>query len=272
MKSQAEKLHECILIIAEEIKRICIKNEIKYFLIGGSLLGSLRHNGFIPWDDDMDIGMLRKDYEKFVSVASRELKSDYFISSIDSEKNYGLPFVKIRLKGTHFRESIEPLENEDGIFVDIFPIDRIPDWTVSRTIQSLELRLYKRALLYKCHYRVDDSSQNKVIVAVTKMLGLLPKEYISRKLKKVQQKYNNKHSKMYANLCSSYAYGKEVFPCDTLDKECIMADFEENEYPISPDADRILNLLYGDYMKLPPEEKRIFRHATKDIVFGQYEE
>ena len=98
------KLHKSELKILDEIDRICKKNNIKYFFMGGSLLGAVRHQGFIPWDDDIDLAMPRKDYDLFVSIAPSQLSKDFLLDDISTNPNYCLVFSKVRLKNSVFEE------------------------------------------------------------------------------------------------------------------------------------------------------------------------
>ena len=100
------KLRRAQLMIAKEIKRICDLNNINYFLDSGSMLGAVRHSGFIPWDDDMDIGMCCDDYEKFISIAPKELDNRFFLDNYETNKSNPLVFSKVRLKGTTYIENI----------------------------------------------------------------------------------------------------------------------------------------------------------------------
>lgn len=146
------KVHRRILEIAVEIKRICEKHDIKYFLIAGTLLGAVRHKGFIPWDDDMDIGLLREDYERFVDLCKTEL-SDQFELINEELPNYGLPFIKIQLKGTTFLEKSAPkYPCGNGIYVDCFPIDRMPDGKYKQMLQGKLLDFTRLAVLKKSGY------------------------------------------------------------------------------------------------------------------------
>ena len=112
------------LDIAKEIKRVCEKNDIKYWLESGTLLGAVRHKGFIPWDDDLDIAMRRDDYERFKKIAPRDLSSEYFFQSWETDENFGLPFAKVRKRKTIYKEiKAKNSKANNGIFVDIFPYD-----------------------------------------------------------------------------------------------------------------------------------------------------
>ena len=107
---------------------ICEKYNLDYFVVFGTLLGTIRHEGFIPWDDDIDVGMLRTDYEKFLEVAQKECGEEYFIQTIDTDPNYHLYFAKMRMNNTVFVEdSLQKTTGNDGFYIDIFPYDVIPD-------------------------------------------------------------------------------------------------------------------------------------------------
>lgn len=149
--------------IALEIKRICEKNNIPYFLIGGTLLGAVRHKGFIPWDDDLDIGFLRKDYDRFLEVCKTELSEEMFLQTWDTDEYYGLPFGKVMLKGTRFRESANgTAAAQSMIFVDIFPYDDMPENGFKLKVQFLIEEMSKKLLLYKYGYDMGQRSDHKM--------------------------------------------------------------------------------------------------------------
>ncbi len=270
MSDVAENLHNCLLIIANEIKRICTDNGINYFLIAGTLLGAVRHQGFIPWDDDMDIGMLRNDYDRFCSIVREKIDDNFWVSSIDTEDNYGFVFTKIRLKGTSFREELNPEGLETGIFVDVFPIDKLPDGKLSGIVQKNMMKLYKNALLYKCGYKIDYNSKSVIYRKIMKFVSKQPKDRLRDKLVHYQSRHNNENCEYYANMCSTYKYGRERFPAYSL-TSLSKLPFENTEYMVPDPPTEPLKLLYGDYMKLPDEKDRVFCHVSGDISFGDYE-
>ena len=125
-KEILDKLHITHIKILDEIVRICDENKLNYFLIGGTLLGAVRHKGFIPWDDDLDIAMPRKDYDKFLNIAKKQINNNYILEYNKTNRKYWLPFAKVRLKNTLYVENtIKNYETNKEIWVDIFPIDNV---------------------------------------------------------------------------------------------------------------------------------------------------
>ena len=124
---QLKKLHDVELEILKEFDRICRKNKIEYYLIGGSLIGAVRHNGFIPWDDDVDVCLTRDNYDKFIKVQAKELdKKRFFFESIETDKECGMLFSKLKRKDSEYLEVTSSKDDSRaGIWIDVFAFDNI---------------------------------------------------------------------------------------------------------------------------------------------------
>src|SRR5699024_7471673 len=125
------------LDILIEFDRICKKNNIKYQLFAGTLLGAIRHKGFIPWDDDIDVCMLREDYEKFLNICNKDMKNEYFLQTYNSDTNYIMQFAKLRKNNTIFLERVTAnCDIHHGVYIDIFPLDDVRPNTLMGNFQQ----------------------------------------------------------------------------------------------------------------------------------------
>lgn len=272
INEQLKKIHFLELKIALEIKRICEKHNIKYFITAGTLLGAVRHGGFIPWDDDMDIGMLRKDYEHFVKVCKTDLGKEFFLQTWDTDPNYPFSFGKIRLNGTRLVEEFS--ENgriHNGIFVDIFPFDNVPDNLKEQKKQEKRYFICKRLLWIKKGMGTkmkEDCVKQAIKYYVFWLFSHLFRYHsIKNYFKKIQSKYNDRDT-LKVVTDGSYAYSKESLERKWVDNlEPIK--FEAEEFMSFKDRIEYLKYFYGDYMKLPPKEKQN-GHILKNVDFGVY--
>lgn len=263
----------CQLDIALEIKRICEKYNIKYFLVYGTLLGAIRHNGFIPWDDDLDIGMLRKDFEKFKEKCEFELSQDFFLQTRESDPTYGLPFAKIQIKNTFYEEfcsSNEYSTSRNKIFVDIFPFDNFPDKKIEQLFQLIKNEYYERLLLTKMNYDFS-TSKHKNIYRLFKILSYL---YSTKKLTETLLKNSTKwntetNPKRVISLTTTNFFLKGDIRYEALSMQ-IPHLFEGYYFPIPIGWEEMLIDNYGDYLKLPPIENRIPKHLHSNVSFGTY--
>ena len=138
-KETIDRIQQIEFDIMQQIDSICRAHDLTYFAIGGSVLGAVRHQGFIPWDDDIDIGMPRKDYEEFLKYASEELPKGYFLQTFFTEKKSPFYFAKVRKDNTKFVEYyLRDLDIHQGLFVDIFPFDNVP---VNESTKKLHYKL-----------------------------------------------------------------------------------------------------------------------------------
>lgn len=271
MEDSLKELHDVEFEMLLQIKRICNKYRLQYYLSGGTFLGAVRHQGFIPWDDDMDIALPREDYQKFVSVVNRELPEGLEFKSYSLDKDYHHPVArlinyKICVKNNSFREArIEPA------WIDIFPLDGMPNGILSSNIHKIHL-LWRKVMIGWANYEdLQDSKPNrpwyeKILMFIGKTLKPgkfmdLQKQYA--KLEKTLMKYPAKNSKVYMNFNGIYRFNsimeKSIYYGDGA-----MYTFEGEQFPAPANYDAYLTKIYGDYMKLPSVEKRN-THSTELI-------
>lgn len=263
-----EKLRTIEIDILDEFVRICNKYDFKYYLAYGTLIGAVRHQGFIPWDDDIDVWMFREDYDKFASVAQTELDSKYFYQDYKTDPDYPYNFAKIRMNGTRFvQNSINHLDMNHGVFIDIFPLDNARedlsrekrDWKLNkflRTIASIRYMDNKRG-------NVERSFLQKAIINTVKIL--ISKERIHKIIDNQERKLNSVESNKVI-----YRSDENWISFDKSDFEEKRLLFEGKLYSVPSNYDKLLRIGYGDYMQLPPEEQRISNHETLDVDFGNY--
>ena len=260
------KLQEVILSIAKEIKEICEKNNINYYMDGGTLLGAVRHKGFIPWDDDMDFLMKREDYNRFLKVCEKELDKDkFFIQNEDTEEMYAFAFTKIQLNGTEIIEDFsKDVPIHHGIFVDIFPYDNLPDNAFQRKKIFLENKILKNMIWVKCGYGKQIIKKNKKFL-IFKVLGI---PFSLKRLKKMRYrlitKFNNKDTERIFNS----DYPKCNKP-NNLFKDTKLYDFEDTKFFAVNDAHSFLTEQYGNYMEMPPKDKQV-KHSHYEPNYGPY--
>ena len=263
-----EKLHILELDLADELKRICTENGLKYMLIYGSMLGAVRHQGFIPWDDDIDFGMPRKDYEIFKRVCKKSLSEKFFLITDDNEKMFPFNFTKLCLKNTEvIQEFSKKSKVKQGIHIDILPIDHIAD---SRYLQRFQLTIYwiARSMLWlKCGYGIEN--RNRVRNKIVKMVSMLfPVSFLKYIKRKSITFFENKNTKSIVVADTPYNLKKQVMPSKWVKTLQVYA-FEGREYLGIKDYDRYLRYIYNDYMKYPPLEERN-HHSRMDVDFGPY--
>ncbi len=266
---ELNRIHDLNLLIAEEIKRICEENDIKYFIIAGTLLGAIRHGGFIPWDEDMDFGMLREDYIRFEKACKTQLdKSRFYIQTFKNDKGYSYAFSKIRLKGTRIIEKISAgSDAKKGIFVDIFPFDNVPDSPLKRKINSVERRMLNQLINIKLGYDVNSKSRLKRVFTVL-IAKAVPRKVLLTMRYRVMTRYNRKYTDNIVTAQGSYGYEKEIIPRRYLDN-IVDIPYENTAFPGFADYDEYLCGMYGDYMQLPPKDKQN-KHDVLSVDFGRY--
>ncbi len=258
---QIAKLKQIELEILKTFISICEKNHIKYFLLGGSCLGAVRHKGFIPWDDDIDVGLFREDYEKFLKVAQAELPEKYFLQNRDTDEKYILNFAKIRNSETTFIEkSLSNFDINHGLYMDIFPLDGVPEGKIKEKIFESKMK-FLTAFVGKCF--VDANENVSLATRVIRRIPFLKVETAVKKLAEMHQRYNAETSVKIANYCGAWG-AKEIVPKEYFG-DGVIGEFEGLPVRIPQDYDKYLESLYGDYMTPPPPEKRVGHHYVSRI-------
>ncbi len=268
---QLNKIHDIELEIAAEILRVCEKNNLLVFAHAGTLLGTIRHQGFIPWDDDMDFAMMREDYEKFIELAPQELSDEFELSSFKLNNKTPYYFLKVMKKGTLFTESSSrSLKVPKGIFIDIFPYDYLPDDERARTKVQKKQRFWRQFFIAKQNRfatGVHSKTKRIVLSAVRFFMHILTipfkRQWVFDKYDRSLRKYNetNTHTIGTRGFAFTVESNYNYFPL----KE---AKFESLTLPIPANSDDVLRKQYGNYMELPPVEKRI-NHAPLHLDFGE---
>jgi lipopolysaccharide cholinephosphotransferase len=273
MQIQLKRIQKVQLELALEVKRVCEKHQIIFFLAGGTLLGAVRHHGFIPWDDDLDIGMMRNEYDKFIRIAQDELSPQYFLQTWETDKFFGLPFAKIRKNATKFVEkNATKVNSHNGIYIDIFPFDNVPASTSLQKKQNRSTYILKRFILAKDGYEVwaaENSLIKRFVYSLISFLAhFISLKFLIHSLLKQMTKYNNVYTEDISSIGSSYGYFKQIFKRELFD-DLIELNFENNQLPCPKNYDEYLKHIYGDYMTLPLENKRYNRHSVVEIDFGE---
>ncbi|MCR4651238.1 MAG: LicD family protein [Lachnospiraceae bacterium] len=257
MPMNREELRRMQLIqtdILKELDRVCRKNGISYILDGGTLLGAIRHKGFIPWDDDIDVRMLRRDYERFRQVADRELSGGVFYQDHCNDKGYPWLYSKLRMAGTRaVRLGQEKIPMRDGVFIDIFPCDGVPNDDTEYRKKCRKAKLIRKSL----YARVARYTAESFIARLGwRMVALIPKAWIYGAADRLVSRLNSQDHDRVG--CIGW---HEEIDVKGLKKswftDLTEVEFEGGMYPAPRDWDGYLKYSYGDdYMTPPPEDKR----------------
>jgi lipopolysaccharide cholinephosphotransferase len=262
--SSLREHQEACLVLLNEFDRVCKELNITYVLFAGTLLGAVRHQGFIPWDDDLDVLMSRKDYEIFISNADKFLDNKFFLQREFSD-HWPMFFSKLRLNGTTCMEKYHAKDKKEhhGIYIDIFPYDNAANTKFARKMQFLASKIVIAKSLDKRGYETD-SFLKKLFIIVCK---LLPKRVFIKIAK--SNNYDSKY--VHTFFAASSDFEKNVFLQKHFEEKELMA-FEGKEYLVPKLYDEILIKLYGNYMVLPSEEERsIKKHAIFVDTKNSYE-
>ena len=259
------------LEILEIVDEMCRRNHISYSLYAGTLLGAVRHQGFIPWDDDLDICMLRSDYERFLECWKEKPVAGYLLQNKETDPDFTQSFSKIRKDHTTFLQpGEETYKYHKGIFIDIFPIDRIPATALLRRAYQMECMVYQ---LFTREFLPLDASKRKRVFA-SLLLGCANptiRRMIRQQLHKNITQYSE-NPKLQTIAVETESTIHQPLPAYLMN-DFTTLQFEGKHFMCTKYWDEYLQLKYGDYMKLPPESERVWKHKPLIIDFERnYEE
>lgn len=266
-----KKLWDTEQEILDEIHRICTENGLRYSLAYGTLLGAVRHQSFIPWDDDIDVMMPREDYEKLVAIWETVAPCGFLLETDRNTDDCVNNFAKIRKDHTIFLQFDDERKRKHhkGIFVDVFPFDRCAE---NKTARRIQYGFFALNLLFNRGY---SSSSGGLTGALEKaLLTLVPKSAyrkLSLRAGERSRAWNDKNLENWVSPCT-ISDCRRYYPAD-LFEEFTMLEFHGKRYYAVKKFDEFLTICYGDYMKLPPEEERVWKHKPILVDFEHnYEE
>lgn len=263
--TELEHLQKIILGITKYIDTLCKQNGIDYYLLGGSAIGAIRHHGFIPWDDDLDIVMDSSNYNKFVSVCREQLgKEKYYFQ--EGYKDWPMPFSKLKLRGTVFKEpsGYSDESGEEGIYVDVFKLENAPSSKLGQMWQYFCAKYLLCNCLLRRGWKQASWSKRLMMIASTPLNNGL----IRRFFKYQVEKYNNHDTDYRLFFAGRYRWSTSFYHKSLLGKPQ-MVQFEDTCLPVPEKYDEWLKQIFGDYMTPPPVEKRVGLHLI-DVDFGKY--
>ena len=260
-----DKLRRKGLEILLYFKDICEKNNLKFYFCGGCCIGAIRHKGFIPWDDDVDIFMPREDYEKLAEIWEEQADTEKY-SYVRTTKDHftRLQFAMISDNETTFIKTRQwDLDTNHGVRIDILPLDGCPNGRFARKMQIMWGLIYSMFIVREAH-----SSKGKLFEIAGKILLALAitdnnRYRIAKFAEKRMSKYKISDCEKITELCAWYQYMVNEYPKSAFEEQ-LYVDFEGYKLPIPVGYDDYLKMAFGDYMKLPPVESQVAKH---DLVY-----
>ncbi len=265
--TELRKLQLCELKIMERFAEICDKNGLRYFLMGGTFLGAVRHKGFIPWDDDIDVGMPREDYDRFCDLVDDALPESYVFRNFTKGNEMTIYYSRIEDSSFVIRDFSANINRIRYAWIDIFPLDGMPNNGVLRNIHKFVLLSCKLALQYSNFSTVVNQDLpgrrglEKVLIGVGNLIK--PERFFNTqdclwKLDKALRKYRYADSNQVVNFLGAYKF-REMFPKEIYEKTADY-EFEGKRYCAPADYDKVLSQMYGDYMTPPPDADKYKHH------------
>lgn len=262
-----QQVQETELEMLDEVIRLCQKHDLHFAMLGGSCLGAVRHKGMIPWDDDIDVGMDRKDYERFVEICKSELDPKYFFQHFQSEPNCGYLFGKLRKNNTRMTEAYsQDVKMHHGVWIDIFPLDYVPDDLPSFRKNYRKVLFYRNLLLVKLGFHVKEDASAAVkasYAAVRAGKSVLSVPKLKQKLTELMTQQDAMPTDTLFPYGCAWGERERMTKDDFYD--VVWVSFNGRKVPIFRSFDAYLTRMYGDYMTYPPKEKRRSEHDLSQV-------
>lgn len=264
------RMQEKLLDILAWFHELCEKNNLRYYIIGGTLLGAVRHGGFIPWDDDIDVGMPRSDYDRLKELFDLKKQGKYVIEfPSESNREYPYLFAKVFDTTTTLIEKTR-YKVKRGVYLDIFPLDGMGDTLdeAKKQYQPLKYALYLDAAI-TCDFLERRELKKNIAVFIGRVVSpaFIKRDRLRARIDKLCRRYDYDKSKVVGSLMGG-SYEKSLLP-----KECYGTPtpikFESIIVNGPQNPELYLSTMYGDFMKLPPEEKRISMHDSVLLDFDK---
>lgn len=267
-----QKLQKTQLMILNDIHNFCIENDIKYYIIAGTLLGAIKYGGFIPWDDDLDIAIFRDDFIKFKKLFQQKYSSKYFVQDNHSDKNYTRFIMKVRLNETkQVEKSISHINMHHGIYIDIFPLDFVKkDGGFKMKLRGAIIRLAFLIANIKIRKKTNDRLSKKIIKSILSLFAVfIPFSLLRYTMDKTCSLENNKNASFITSFLRRDGWRKETFEKSIYGAGKLI-EFEGGKF-FGPDKPEImLRKIYGDYEIEPPLDRQVSGHNIVELDFGPY--
>lgn len=267
--SSLRKIHEAELEVLKDFIKICDENNLRCMMLGGTMLGAVRHKGFIPWDDDIDMGMPRNDYERFIEIFKENSNKNLYLNYYKNQQEYITYPLKLESTKVKLINRSGSIERTVNVWIDIFPLDGMPNGNIKRKVHQIRL-LVCRALMQLAQFKyvaVNYKKRPWYEASIIKFAELFPiiskvlsNSYFANEIDRLLKKYPFENANHIVNFMGAYKF-REMFP-KNIYNETSLYPFEDMILPGCKDYDFYLKQMYGDYMKVP-EDKDKNKHFTE---------